>query len=63
MLVDHVSCWLACIHPQENLLGAFSNVNDFLTLLPETVDFTEVYPFKPSYLFIVWEEELCLYVT
>lgn len=52
ILVAHVSCWLRCISPQENLLGAFSNLNDFLTLLPEILGFTEQNSFILCYLLI-----------
>lgn len=31
-----------CLSPQEDLLGAFSNLNDFLTLLPEMLGFSEL---------------------
>lgn len=52
MLIAHVLCWLRCIGTQENLLGAFSNLNDFLTLFPEMLDFIELNPFKPRYLLV-----------
>lgn len=40
------------LQPTGNLLGVFSNLNDFLILLAEILGFTELNPFKPTSLLI-----------
>ena len=52
ILVSPVTCWLRCLSPQEDLLGVFSNLNDFLTLLPEMLGFSELNLFKCSFLVV-----------
>lgn len=40
------------LQPTGNLLGVFSNLNDFLILLAEILGVTEPNPFKPTSLLI-----------